>query len=122
MADAPPDTPDADWAELLRLRKAHAAARSRLIQRYLPWTHGISSAAHARMPARVRRDEVASEARMGLIQAVDRYEGGTPFEAYARPRVLGAIRDWARRRLRHPEFSLDDLMTSSDRDGGADGR
>ena len=72
------------------------------------------------MPARVRRDDVESEARLGLLQAVDRYDGGpVPFPAYARQRVVGQIQTWAKgeiaRGRRYPSL---DAMLAEGKIGG----
>src|SRR5437763_2186186 len=47
----------------------------------------------------VSQEDLLSHAVIGLIDAVDRYdpEHGTPFEAFAMPRIRGAILDALRR-------------------------
>ena len=61
------------------------------------------------LPASVDRDDLLSEARIGLIDAINRYDPGknVKFETYASIRIRGAIvdylrkLDWAPRSLRH---------------------
>jgi RNA polymerase sigma factor (sigma-70 family) len=54
------------------------------------------------LPARFELDDLVNLGRIGLMQAALRYSprrhGGTPFSAYARPRIRGAIKDGLRRR------------------------
>jgi RNA polymerase sigma factor for flagellar operon FliA len=61
------------------------------------------------LPASVDRDDLLSEARIGLIDAINRFDEGkgVKFETYASIRIKGAIvdylrkLDWAPRSLRH---------------------
>lgn len=63
----------------------------------------------AELPASVDRDDLLSEARIGLIDAINRFDPGknVKFETYASIRIKGAIvdylrkLDWAPRSLRH---------------------
>ncbi len=114
MAETKEYQTEPHWERYLRVKHHQLAERSRVVQRYLPWCYSIANAAHAKMPKRIKREDVGSEAVYGMLQSIDRYDGSGPFEAFARPRVVGAIQDWARKNLRHPEFSLTDLMTSCD--------
>lgn len=73
-------------------------ARTLLIERY----RGLARRAartHVVADPMLHREDLESAAIVGLIEAVDRFEPdrGVPFEAFARPRVRGAVIDEMRR-------------------------
>src|SRR5262245_9691190 len=94
--------------ELLgRIRGGDAAARERLIARYLP---ALQKWAHGRLPARARNltltDDLVQES---LIRALSHLEGFEPrrpgaFLAYLRQILLNQVRDEIRKTDRRPEM------------------
>ena len=73
---------------------ADAAARTALIEHYMPFARAIAARVYARRvePA-CSFDDYLQYARVGLIEAVDRFDAarGVSFEAYAVHRVRGAV-------------------------------
>lgn len=70
------------------------AARDRLVRRYQPWASAIARNVHRRLRSwPVDGDDFAQNAAVGLIEAIARYDPsrGIPFQAYAAPRVRGAV-------------------------------
>lgn len=71
-----------------------AAVRATLIRHYMPFARAIAARAYARRvePA-CSFDDYLQYARIGLIEAVDRFDAtrGVSFEAYAVHRVRGAV-------------------------------
>lgn len=116
-----PKTADVDKlrAEFLHARQAYHDARGRMLVKYLPWLDAIVSKAMRRLPPRVDRDELRSEAVMAMLGLLDRFDPArASFTTFARPRVVGAIGDWVRRRqLTRAEISLSDLLMENDRSG-----
>ena len=70
------------------------AARTTLIEHYMPFARAIAARAYSRRvePA-CSFDDYLQYARVGLIEAVDRFDAtrGVSFEAYAVHRVRGAV-------------------------------
>lgn len=69
-------------------------ARGELIEHYMPMARIIAAKAFAlRSNAAASFDDYLQYARVGLIEAVDRYDvsRSVPFEAYSAPRIRGAI-------------------------------
>lgn len=82
-------------------------SRDRMIVDHLPLVGFLVSKIMAQA-THLSRDDLAQAGSVALVQAVDAYdpERGVPFGAYARERILGAIRDemrasdWAKRSTR----------------------
>ncbi len=71
-----------------------AAARTALIEHYMPFARSIAARAYSRrMEPACSFEDYFQYARVGLIEAVDRFDAtrGVPFEAYAVHRVRGAV-------------------------------
>lgn len=86
------DAADADWLAFMASREA--GLRTRLVERYLPFARIMAGKLYAgRTHMEVEFDEYLQYARVGLIEAVDRYDPrrGFKFETYAASRISGAI-------------------------------
>lgn len=71
-----------------------ADARDRLFHSYIPWAAAIARGVHRRVWAYpVDCEDFVQNATIGLMEAMSRYEPGRgiPFQAFARPRVRGAV-------------------------------
>ncbi len=94
------------WRRYRRTRDA--AARERLILRYLPLVKIIADRIFARLPRRVDVRDLRSAGVFGLIQAVEGFDHGRgiKFETYCSVRVRGSIldelraQDWVPRPMR----------------------
>ncbi|MES1158299.1 MAG: sigma-70 family RNA polymerase sigma factor [Terricaulis silvestris] len=89
---------DAEEASLWRRMRFEdvAGCRETLFERYLGLARALAAQAHRRRGRRnVERTEVEQLAYAGLLEAIDRFEPlhGAPFEAFAAPRIRGAIAD-----------------------------
>jgi RNA polymerase sigma factor (sigma-70 family) len=82
-------------AELLRRRDA-------LVESHLDLARSIARGIARTLPATFELDDLTQTAYLGLLKAATNYRprahGNTPFEAYCRPVVRGAILDSVRRR------------------------
>ncbi|HSQ03486.1 MAG TPA: RNA polymerase sigma factor FliA [Burkholderiales bacterium] len=88
---------------------------------FKPLVRRIAHYMMARLPASVELDDIMQAGMIGLLDAVDRYEGGlgAQFESYAAQRIRGAIldelrqADWlprsARRNMRRIEQAVNTL-------------
>ncbi|MES2136105.1 MAG: sigma-70 family RNA polymerase sigma factor [Pseudomonadota bacterium] len=82
----------------------HAALRTRdeLIKQHLDLVPPIARHVHAQLPPSFELDDLVGEGYVGLMHAAARYRprrhNGTPFSAFARPRIHGAMVDSVRRR------------------------
>lgn len=83
----------AEWWQQWR-RDRHSKARQSLIAHYLGLARSIAASVYKlRIDSSVAFEDYQQYGRIGLMEAVDRYdpERGIPFEAYAARRVRGAI-------------------------------
>lgn len=80
-----------------RLRfEADQSSRTPLFERYTPLAQKLARVEFRRRPAYgLERGDFEQLAFAGLLEAIDRYDPmrGAPFEAFARPRIRGAISD-----------------------------
>ncbi|MES2136973.1 MAG: sigma-70 family RNA polymerase sigma factor [Pseudomonadota bacterium] len=82
----------------------HAALRARdeLIKQYLDLVPPIARHVQTQLPPSFEIDDLIGEGYLGLMQAAARYRprrhNGTPFSAFARPRIHGAMVDSVRRK------------------------
>lgn len=86
------EQPEALWRAFGRQRDA--ALRERLVAHYLPFARIMAAKLYAgRTHMQVEFDEYLQYARLGLIEAVDRFDAGRgyKFETYAGSRINGAI-------------------------------
>jgi RNA polymerase sigma factor (sigma-70 family) len=78
------------------------AARDRLVEAHLGLVREIAERIAAGLPPSFDLDDLVGAGNLALIRAATRYRpaahNGTPFSAYARPIVRGAIYDSVRRR------------------------
>jgi len=91
------------------------------LEEFRPLVRRIAHYMMARLPASVELDDIMQAGMMGLLDAVDRYQGalGAQFESYAAQRIRGAIldelrqADWlprsARRNMRRIEQAVNAL-------------
>lgn len=77
-------------------------ARNALIETHMYLVPDIAGRIHEGLPPSFDLDDLISEGHVGLIQAATRYRPSahnrTPFSAFARKRIRGAIMDSVRRR------------------------
>jgi RNA polymerase sigma factor (sigma-70 family) len=77
-------------------------ARDELIKKHTYLVPPIARRIHKSLPPSFDIDDLIGEGNLGLLRAAIRYKprahGGTPFSAYARRVISGAIRDSYRRR------------------------
>lgn len=83
-----------------RLWEAYSASRSaadrdRLVEYYLPLADATAARAAAHLPPHVDREAIRGDARVALIQAVERFEPkrGLAFSTFAVHRIRGMIFD-----------------------------
>lgn len=100
------------WQEFAQTRSPKL--REELIREYAPLARRAVDRLQITPWGCVNKDDLLSYAILGLIDAIDRFspELGTPFEAFATPRVRGAVLDalrrldWVPRSLRSDEAQL----------------
>ena len=100
------------WQEYARTRSQKL--REELIREYAPLARRGVDRLQITPWGCVNKDDLLSYAILGLIDAIDRFdpELGTPFEAFANPRIRGAVLDalrrldWVPRSLRSEETQL----------------
>lgn len=94
------DTPTDDAGPLWRIFHAQrdAASRERLILHYESLVRQVAARIGGGLPPTVERADLVSYGMFGLIDAIDRYDPDrvNRFEAFAVPRVRGAIIDGLR--------------------------
>ncbi len=120
------------WQSLQLGDECSADAREQLIARYLWLARSIAYKAmrDRGINADLDRGDLVQLATVGLIEAVDRYDAalGTPFTAFARKRIHGAVLDgidrhteyraqmsWTRRTRKDRTDSLVDTAAREDR-------
>jgi RNA polymerase sigma factor (sigma-70 family) len=83
-------------------RKRVLEARNALVEAHMYLVPDIAGRIRAGLPPSFDLEDLISEGNIGLIQAATRYRPSahnrTPFSAYARKRIRGAIMDSVRRR------------------------
>lgn len=90
------------------------AARDTLVKNHLKLVPPIAQRVKKSLPPSFELDDLISEGNIGLIRAAMRYDpgrhDGTPFSAFARPRIHGAMVDSVRRKawLENTANPLDD--------------
>lgn len=92
-----------------------ASESQKRIEQALPLVGAIVSSMAASWPRHVERAELELAGVLGLVEAAGRFdpESGTPFDAFARRRISGAVldavrrRDWAPRSVRAGERRAD---------------
>lgn len=96
------------WSKYLLSRSVED--RNRIIEHYVPWADKVARRIARKLPTHATLD-AKSDAFLGLIQAVERYDpqAGLSFESFAKKRMAGAILDGLR------GFSRFDARTSVER-------
>lgn len=93
-------------------REAMLAARNLLVDTHLHLVPPIARKVKQELPVSFELDDLVQEGNIGLMIAATRYRpaehNGTPFSAYARPRIRGAILDSIRRR-KYDDHTLEPL-------------
>lgn len=108
-----PNTPDETWMRFFAERRSQD--RDTLVLRYIGLVRYIVNRTAASLPPSVSREDLMSVGTLGLIAAVDRFDGsrGVAFETFARPRIYGALldelrsQDWLPRSLRQKAKKVD---------------
>lgn len=73
-----------------------ATTTDQLVVAHIGFANRLASWRKRKIPPCVSLEELQSAAYMGLVDASKRYDGNQPFEAFARPRIEGAITDYLR--------------------------
>jgi RNA polymerase sigma factor for flagellar operon FliA len=75
------------------------ADRNQLVMDHMALVKGLAFRLVRRVPSPVEVCDLMSVGMVGLIEAAGRYQAGlgVPFDAFARQRVQGAMRDWLRK-------------------------
>jgi RNA polymerase sigma factor for flagellar operon FliA len=75
--------------------KSQISLRNQLIEMYMPYVEKIAGKIKAKLPRRVRREDLVSSGIMGLIQSVETFEParGVSFKTFSAQRIRGAIID-----------------------------
>lgn len=76
-----------------KLWQALWAARDALVAHYEPWLRRVVGRYLQNVPPSEDHEAITQEARIGLLQAIARYDGSTRFTTYAQHRLIGAARD-----------------------------
>lgn len=100
------------WTEYVQTRSPQL--REEIIRTYAPLARRVVERLQITAWGCVNKDDLLSYAVLGLIDAIDRYnpQQGASFEAFASPRIRGAVLDalrrldWAPRSLRASEAQL----------------
>lgn len=66
------------------------------VLKHLPLATKLAKSHAKKTPPQVQYEELESAAYMGLVDAVTRYDGKSNFEAFARFRIIGEIKDYLR--------------------------
>ena len=101
-----------------RLVSLSVAERDRLIVTHLPTVRFIARRIHDRLPKQVELEDLISAGILGLIDALDKYDGGkqVQFKSYAQFRIRGAILDslrtldWSPRELRRKGRAIEEAI------------
>ncbi|MPZ52323.1 MAG: FliA/WhiG family RNA polymerase sigma factor [Acidimicrobiia bacterium] len=107
-------------------RHGDLAAREGLVLHYSSLVRFAANRLGATLPDSVDRSDLVGAGLIGLIDAVDRYEGnrGAPFESYALVRIRGAMiddlrkMDWAPRSVRADSRNIGETMADLQHDLG----
>ena len=110
-----------------RRQKISLVARDRIVLDHLPLVKAIAIRVHENLPVHVDLDDLIHASVLGLIDAVEKYDGGknVAFQSYAKHRIKGSILDslrqldWAsrdmRKRQKQVESAVQDLSARLER-------
>lgn len=92
------------------------------VRDYLPLVLSIAKRVSSKLPVSVEIDDLVQEGRIGLMEALSRYEPGrgVAFEVYATPRIRGAMFSSCRRRNYQYEWHEELSMEVSDSSPGVE--
>jgi RNA polymerase sigma factor for flagellar operon FliA len=95
------------WRAYARTRSA--AARNKIVERYMEFVRIRACRLHERLPKEVDLQDLIQWGSEGLMQAVEAYDAarGVVFKTYAGRRVLGAMLDGLRESARHSRVAMD---------------
>ena len=95
------------WAEYVRTR--NETLRNRLVEIYIDLVEGVAFKLLNRLPQEVEEGDLIQWGRMGLMQAVEKFEParGWKFNTYAQQRIKGAMLDGLRNSARANRCTLD---------------
>jgi RNA polymerase sigma factor for flagellar operon FliA len=95
------------WAEYVRTRSE--TLRNRLVEIYINLVEGVAFKLLNRLPQEVEEGDLIQWGRMGLMQAVEKFEParGWKFNTYAQQRIKGAMLDGLRNSARANRCTLD---------------
>src|SRR3712207_5486783 len=93
-----------------------------MIMEHLPQVRLIARRIHDRIPGNISLDDLVSSGVVGLIAAIDRYDGdqGVKLRTYAEYKIRGAILDslrvldWAPRRQRRRARQLSEAVSAAE--------
>lgn len=90
-----------------RLRDGDLSARGELVERYIDLASRLARRTKLKVPAHVEFGDLFSDACLGLLNAIDRFDvdAGYSFGAFATPRIHGALNDGLRSRDSMPRGS-----------------
>jgi RNA polymerase sigma factor for flagellar operon FliA len=108
--------------ETTAVATAPASNREELILEHLPQVRLIARRMYERLPGHVSLDDLVSAGTIGLIAAIDRYNGstGVKLRTYAEYKIRGAILDslreldWAPRRQRRRARALQQAANAAE--------
>lgn len=94
------------------------SANDDVIRQYLPLVKRIAYHMMARLPASVEVDDLIQVGLIGLMDAIDRFDGnqGAQFESYATQRIRGAMlddlrdADWLPRHIRQKSRAIESAI------------
>lgn len=94
------DVDVADQSLWRRLRDGDRSARAELVERHIGLATRLARRTKLKVPAHVDFEDLFSDACVGLMGAIDRFDvdAGYSFGAFATPRISGAINDGLRTR------------------------
>lgn len=106
---------DADLVEYARVRDRQA--RDRLLARYAGLVAGVARQLAAGLPPHIEYADLVSSGTLGLFEALERFDprAGRPFEAFAFPRIRGAMLDHVRRVDGLPRYAAHDERQGDER-------
>lgn len=76
----------------------HSLSRDELVTKHISLVTAIANKLKADLPPGIDLNDLVGYGQIGLVEAAGRYdsERSVPFEAYAYPRIRGAMLDWLR--------------------------
>lgn len=106
---------DADLAEYARDRDTRV--RDRLLAHYADLVARVARRTAVNLPPHVDYGDLVSSGTLGLFEALERFDpcSGRPFEAFAVPRVRGAMLDHVRKADGLPRYTTQEAARAGER-------